>query len=322
MSAITPESYIKLVRFDVTKENQITFADGVAQVDYFRNELQGMVLEASSYQRKDYKVRFPAGIDLIEKYNYMVVQNKPYNYKYYFYYITDMTYINDEMTEVQIKLDVFQTYQFDFTYKKCFVEREHVNSDRVGEHTVPEGLETGEYYVDSYEYYDNFDETVLVVLSSKAVDATSSSVNEIIPISSLNGITCYGKIYICETIGDLDNLLSAFSANQYSGGTESITNMYFVPKKCINWNDITNPQLPVLVYEYSSHYPMVYNYTIPKPLTLDGYSPKNKKLLSFPYCFLVGSNNSGNSNVYKYEKFTGNTCEFDFSCIPTPRSFN
>ena len=321
MSAITPESYIKLVRFDVTKENQITFADGVAQVNYFRDELQGMVLEASSYQRKDYKVRFPAGIDLIEKYNYMVVQNKPYNYKYYFYFITDMTYINDEMTEVQIKLDVFQTYQFDFTYKKCFVEREHVNSDRVGEHTVPEGLETGEYYVDSYEYYDNFDDVALVVLASKAVDATSSTVNEPTPISSLNGVWCYGKIYICESTDDLWSLLNAFSANQYSGGTDSITNMYFVPKKCINWNDITTPQLPVLIYEYSSRYPMIYNYTIPKPLTLDGYTPKNKKLLTFPYCFLVGSNNNGNSNVYKYEKFTGATCEFDFSCIPTPRSF-
>ena len=55
MSVITPESYIKLVRFDVTKENQITFSDGVAQIDYFRNTLQGVELEASSYQRKDYK---------------------------------------------------------------------------------------------------------------------------------------------------------------------------------------------------------------------------------------------------------------------------
>lgn len=321
MSAITPDSYIKLVRFDVTKENQITFSDGVAQVNYFRDELEGLVLEASSYQRKDYKVRFPAGIDSIEQYNYMIVQNKPYNYKYYFYYITNMTYINDEMTEVEIKLDVFQTYQFNFTYKKCFVEREHVNSDRVGEHTVPEGLETGEYYVDSYEYYDNFDDIALIVLANKAVDATSSTVDDPTPISSLNGVWTYGKIYICESTGDLWNLLSAFSENGYSGGTDSITNMYFVPRKCINWNDVTTAHLPVLIYEYSSLYPMIYNYTFPKPTSLDGYIPKNKKLLTFPYCFLVGSNNNGSSNVYKYEKFTGSNCEFDFSCIPTPRSF-
>lgn len=323
MSAITPESYIKLVRFDVTKENQITFSDGVAQVNYFRDELEGIVLEASSYQRKDYKVRFPAGIDLIERYNYMVVQNKPYNYKYYFYFITDMTYINDEMTEVQIKLDVFQTYQFDFTYKKCFVEREHVNSDRVGEHTVPEGLETGEYFVDSYGYVNNFDDTVLVVLATKRVNAISDTDNEPIPISYLNGITTYGMIYLCEDYWDLDGLLYWYVHNQYSGGTNSITAMYFVPRVCINWNDVTSfSWYDATIKQYSSQTPTRYTYTFSKPTSLNGYVPKNKKLLTFPYCFLVGSNNNGNSNVYKYEKFIGNECEFKFACVPTPRSFN
>jgi len=321
MSAITPESYIKLVRFDVTKENQITFSDGVQQVDYFRNTLDGVVLEASSYQRKDYKVRFPAPIDTIEKYNYMIVQNVPYNYKYFFYYITDMIYINDEMTEVQIKLDVFQTYQFDFVYKKCFVEREHVNSDLVGEHTVPEGLETGEYYVNTYDYYDNFDSMCLIVTASKPVDATSQFPNDVLNLtSSLNGITTYGKVYVCESYVNLTSLLQAFSSNTHSGGTDSITNMYFVPRSCINWNDISIVPAPDIIYEYSSNLPLIYNYTISKPSALDGYMPKNKKLLTFPYCYLVASNNNGSSNIYKYEKFKSSGCEFDFSCIPTPRS--
>ena len=74
MSAITPDSYIKLVRFDVTKEHQITFPDGVAQIDYFRNQINGVVLEASSYQRKDYKVRFEACIDEIEKYKAEIIK--------------------------------------------------------------------------------------------------------------------------------------------------------------------------------------------------------------------------------------------------------
>lgn len=240
MSAITPDSYIKLVRFDVTKENQITFPDGVYQVDYFTRVLEGLVLEASSYQRKDYKVRFPAGIDSIERYNYMVVQNKPYSYKYYFYYITDMIYINDEMTEVQIKLDVFQTYQFDFVYKKCYVEREHVNSDLVGEHTVPEGLETGDYYVNTYDYYDNFDSKLLIVTADKPVNATDQFPDDELNLtSSLNGITTYGKVYVCENSAQLTSLLQAYSNNRYSGGTDSITNMYFVPESCINWDDVS-----------------------------------------------------------------------------------
>lgn len=211
MAVITPQSYIKLVRFDVNKENQLTFSDGVQQVDFFRNVLEGLVIEASSYQRKDYKIRFPAEIDEIEKYNYAVVQNLPYNYKYYFYFITDMEYINDNMTEVTIKLDVFQTYQFDFIYKKCFVEREHVNSDRIGEHTIPEGLETGDYVVDNYTYYDNFDSQCLVVLTNKAVNATAQDVADArATITMLNGVYVYGRCYICESPADLTNLLWRF----------------------------------------------------------------------------------------------------------------
>lgn len=171
---IDKDTYIKLVRFDVTKEHQITFSDGVSQVDYFINQINGEVLTASSYQRKEHKIRFPALIDSIEKYNYAIVQNKPESYKYYFYYITDMEYISDELTDVTIKLDVFQTYQFDFHYLRSFVEREHVNSDIVGEHTLQEGLEIGDYVVDSYEYYDEFEHYDIVVLASEPVDSTSS----------------------------------------------------------------------------------------------------------------------------------------------------
>ena len=44
------------------------------------------------------------------------------------------------MTEITIETDVFQTWQFNINYKKMFVEREHVNDDTVGLHTVPENV--------------------------------------------------------------------------------------------------------------------------------------------------------------------------------------
>lgn len=160
---ITKDSYIKLVRFDVTTEHQITFSDGVAQIDYFINQLEGVELTASSYQRKDFKIRFPALIDSIEKYNYAIVQNKPESYKYYFYYITNMEYISDELTDVTIKLDVFQTYQFDFHYLQSFIEREHTNNDSVGANTIPEGLETGEYIINRKENFSRLGRLIYLV---------------------------------------------------------------------------------------------------------------------------------------------------------------
>lgn len=102
--------------------------------------------------------------------------------------------------------------------------------------------------------------------------------------------------------------------------------MYLVPRTCINWNDITNIYMPEIEYQdikqYSSEVPMVYTEEFTKASSLNGYVPINKKLLTYPYCYLLGSNNNGNSNVYLYEKFKGSKCEFSFSCVPTPRSFN
>lgn len=321
MSAITPDSFVKLVRFDVTKENQITFPDGVAQVNYFLNA-EGIEASDFTYVRQEGKIRFPYVIDYIEKYNYVVVQNTPYNYKYYFYYITDMKYVNDEMTDVFIKLDVFQTFQFDFIYKQSFVEREHVNDDTIGKHTIPEGLETGEYVVNTYQYYDRFDSQVLVVLASTPVDANGMYAQDVhATITNLNGVYYYGKCYICENPFDLTNLLWGYTVNTYSGGVDSINSMYLVPRSCINWSDISHVYMPEIEYqdikEYYSTAPMVYTESFTKPSTLNGYSPKNKKLLTYPYCFLLISNNNGNSNIFHYEKWKSANCQVSFSCVPT-----
>lgn len=60
---------------------------------------------------------------------------------------------------------------------------------------------------------------------------------------------------------------------------------------------------------------------ITKPTTLNGYTPKNNKLLTFPYCALVVSNNSGSSNQYHYELFNEvdeypNQCLFNIKGVP------
>ena len=38
-----------------------------------------------------------------------------------------MEYVNDSMTNIYIKTDVFQTWQFDLIYKQSFIEREMIN---------------------------------------------------------------------------------------------------------------------------------------------------------------------------------------------------
>lgn len=317
MSAITPESFIKLVRFDVTKEHQVTFSDGVSQVDFFINTLQGELLNASSYQRKDNKVRFPAGIDSIEQYNYMVVQNLPYNYKYFFYYITDMQYINDEMTEVTIKLDVFQTYQFDFNYGSSYVEREHVNDDTVGKHTVPEGLETGEFIINDVDYY-SLRPFIYMVQCKKDMDGS------VFLSTNINGVRYAGCFYACGNYDNVADLITYYTDDPDSHDLtpEDIVNIYLIPIRFtpINYDPNNDPTtgegFTLRIQNYNV--PRLYNISISKHNSIDGYTPKNKKLLTKEFNYLVVSNLSGAIEDLAYEEFKTSSCNFSLigmACI-------
>lgn len=148
--AITPQTELKLLKVPILidNKNQITFASKEAQYNYF-NSLPKIEEDNFSYQRHNSVIRFPAHIDSIIEYNYCMYQNENYSNKWFYAFITNMTYINDGMTEISITTDVFQTWQFDISWKQSFVEREMINvaDDLIGANRINEGLETGEYTV-------------------------------------------------------------------------------------------------------------------------------------------------------------------------------
>lgn len=161
--AITPQTDIRLLKvpFELDNKNQLTFANVQAQTNYFLS-VPYIQEDNCSYQRKDNIIRFPAHVDTILNYNYVMYKNEAYTNKWFYAFITNMKYVNNNMTEISIETDVFQTWQFDVVYKKMFVEREHVSNDTRGLHTVPENLETGEYIQNLLSTYDMGDAMFMV----------------------------------------------------------------------------------------------------------------------------------------------------------------
>lgn len=143
---ITPQTEIILLKSPLTLSNkhQMTFATKQAQYTYFTS-LPKLIEDECQYQRKDNVIRFPAHADSLQTYNYLMFKNDNYLNKWFYAYITDIKYVNDNCSYISFKLDVYQTWQFDLVWKKSFIEREHVIDDTIGLHTVPENLETGEY---------------------------------------------------------------------------------------------------------------------------------------------------------------------------------
>ena len=323
--AITPDTNLKLLKCNLNLDemNQINFSNATNQYNYF-NGLTKLEASNFTYQRKDGVIRYPAHIDSIMEYNYVMYQNHNYGNKWFYAYIVKMEYINDNMTNIYIKTDPYQTWQFDITFMKSFVEREHVNSDTIGLHTIPEGLETGEFItngdpVNIFEYSSSGGGSVagtnsyVVIVATDWPDTAPSSFNKVI-----NGVF-NGCIYLvatgstsAEVASKVDEILG-----MYAGKLEYIQSMFMIPKTLLYFNNTT--QINALVYgghtlayikPSDSAYEFISPVTISINSTINGYTPKNNKLFTREFNNIILSNNCGSDVVMAYEDFTSNTPKF------------
>lgn len=256
--------------------------------------------------------------------NYMAFKNNKYGNKWFFAWITDVKLLNPNTTQITFKIDVFSTWYSRFNIGQAFIEREHVSDDTVGLHTIPENLELGEYITQTSnnsnpDYLNDLgylSETWLVVgVSEMGLGAGFVIPNDQKIYSGINS----GLRYLVFKNG--------LNLDKYIRNTEnnlSSTNIYcvfIIPKVLANIPDssfITVPSSSDIPYSFEFAYLPDSNYAtdmgtinIQKSQFLDrDYVPVNKKLLTFPYCFMNITNNVGITKDYHYELFNGNSCNF------------
>lgn len=261
--------------------------------------------------------------------NYMAYQNYDYSNKWFFAWIDDIKYVNDGACEIIFSIDVFSTWFSNTTITSCLVEREHVNDDTVGLHTIPEGLEHGDYIINSEKRCPVMEDLDIVVASQldPVLNGQGELVGGTVAGGVYNGIMNGFKYYyfLHSTSGTLKNVLKAFAED---GKSDAILNIFLAPRDLLEKVDSTitdNGQIKESSsVKYTDWAPTVSSSTYPTKLTtLDGYSPRNKKLLVYPYCYMLMSNNCGGNIVYKYEDFIDNPgyegiCYFQLSSAITP----
>lgn len=316
MAAITPSTNLKLLKNpnNLSSQNQITFSNTTAQYNYF-NSLTKLTVDDFIYQRKDYTIRYSACIDDIIDYNYCMYQNSAYTDKWFYAYIVNMRYLNDNATEITIQTDVFQTYQFNITYKSCFVEREHVNDDTIGAHTIPEGLETGDYISCKLQptLTTNIETCFVVAATERIPDVSGyTTVNQLMP----TGVYYYG-------LTTLDGVQDVIDKYQ-SGQGDAINSVFAAPKSFFtDWGTVTGIDGQ---FSNSVRFDVTETYNVTRVNYLgNDYYPKNNKLLCFPYSFLQVSNHTGQIVNYNWENFNmvplsvpSNTISFTLKGTLTP----
>ena len=278
------------VPIEIDNKNQLTFDTKSAQYEYF-NSCEKIELDDSSYQRKDSTIRYPGHIDDLIGYNYCMYKNVTYSNKWFYAFITDMRYMNDEMTLVSIKTDVWQTWWDDIEIKKCFIEREHVNDDTLGLHTVPEGLETGAYKVYNH-LSDSYNHELALVTLSTVGPSDLESYNMCV----YNNIPTPGVYCKWTGSGALNNLRDFINNLNDDGKIDALVCMFIAP----TW---LAPTTGGTVYVDESTTIPEKSMGISRISSLDGYTPTNKKLLCYPYCYIALSNAVGQYHTYKQERW-------------------
>lgn len=324
---ITPQTdlYLLKVPLEISNDNQLTFTNKQAQLSYFMGlpRLDGD--GKFTYQRKDGVIRFGALIDDILEYNYVIYRNTAYSDKWFYAYITRMEYSSDQVTNIYIKTDVWQTWQFDLTYKPVLIDREHQNTDVAGDNLLPEGLELGEFVtngaVSNFGSASSFVTVVEVSQVENTGDSASlgyswvdSGTHNTTPV--LNDITRGTTPLI---VSGADDFLKIRDVYDWAGLGDAIVNVYMLPASLVDTTyqinlvatrGATPKNALALVPADKAGVTSMTSKTITRPTSVDGYTPVNKKLLTAPYCFFNISNNSGSSIPFHYEDF-GSTIKFN-----------
>lgn len=289
-------------------------------VIYFQSD-NGAVAALDNYASKTFseesytrqgrgKLRVAALADELLLYNYLSwTNNMPIGQKKYFFaFVTNIEYINNNCSEVSYIIDNYMTWFSSVWLGECFVEREIPASDRIGEHTVDEGIDTGDL-VNSFSTTYDFGNDYYYLFQA------STDKHGVPYTSRINGIAC-PLYYFTEHVDDANDLYE--TVNYYHGinpphDTQENTNN---PDNMVSINIIPK-FLADQVGSGSGISSDTYHFARPSG-DIDGHRPKNNKLYTYPYSRINISNNSGTITEYRWELFENpESMTVDFQIIGT-----
>ena len=271
-------------------------------------------LSAQSYQRvKRGYIRCEIPADMLYDCNYLMFQNTSFGARWFYAFIKSVEYINNKVSEIQFELDVMQTWHFDYDLEECFVEREHTVTDVIGDNTVPEHLEIGDYlFLDAGKAFQNLsgrsDFSVCICASwtrewnglwEQETDIDGGFYNGIFSGLYFTTIPLDGSVNVKQKLIDYLHGLS-------EKRKEEIVGIYMIPTDIISaYSDDVNQNAGGKIITLQKHY------------SWSGgdntrFEPKNKKLYTYPYNTIYVITSDGDSAYFKYELFERNSATMKF----------
>lgn len=288
-----------------------TFASKAEQFNWFSSRLSNV--KEGNTEIRPYSGRYgaPWNADDIITSDYMMFTND--GSKWYYAFIDRVVYVNEQRCDIFFTIDDLQTWYFDYTLRPVYVEREHAADDSIGANILDEPISTGELRYAEQDPYDEMMDCVLVVDTTEQPDGVGAVGNQ--KKKDCKGGYINGQYSGCgKVVFDIGSgSVGAnapnvwFSHMNQTGGGASIIAAYMVPKVVLKGADESYffKSGENIFETYPNAYPIggTVDPAIAPHGAIDGYTPRNNKLYTYPYNFMRVSNLRGGYHDYRFEFF-------------------
>lgn len=290
VTSVEPKGVIKILQnvpLDNSYSDTLTFSNLTEQETYFSGKTFKTIPQCTPVRLQS-AVRVPIESDKLYNCNYIMFQNSNFSTKWFYAFITEINFVNVNLSEIHYEIDVMQTWYFDMNVKQCFVEREHTNSDGIGDNIVNENLELGDFKFSKHSTTEFFVSKGMVLVDSREPNAKMLG-------GVYNGV--HYTYYMANQSGfeslraDIETVIN---------GSDEIIGIAMIP-----YGFVSNETVQGFVETKS--------YNITKELycaEIDGYVPKNNKLFTYPYNSMYIDNGQGGNAEFRIEFFSTDICGF------------
>lgn len=310
MAYIQPNSVVQLfkgINLDNRYLHTIYFGSESAQSTWFTSKVfksyEGM--SYTRYTRNQIKLKDDATTLL--GVTYLRFMNTRTNSKWFYAFVTAIEYVNENTVLITYEIDVMQTWFIqNGSVRPCMVLREHTNDDTFGNNIEPEPIGSDSYTSD------------FIVKSNHFTNYSVVEFNTSNPNDNPNGVLYNNELYCGSymTATPISSEAAAYNfttaLTQILGGSWDIGNrkaelidMFTFPTDFCDSNKANNS----------------YSLSVTDPFTYNNYTPKNNKMFTYPYNFLLCTTMNGETAIYRWEYFDslhGNVDYANFNIYGSP----
>jgi hypothetical protein len=160
-------------------------------------------------------------VDQLYNCNYVMFQNTQFGNKWFYAFIEKLKYRNSQVSDVILKLDVAQTFMFDYTIQDTFIERQTPSVDYYN--TLADTPSTGDLKC-VWEYTKNLNGKYFILFNSDPTKSDTTTSVSSFPIIGGYSMPCY--MAYCATANECAEIVQAVSNK---GRADRIQACYYAP---------------------------------------------------------------------------------------------